>query len=172
MKKNPSFCKPHGWSVLETNLLRTCNTCTLLRTLAGSLNDVYLLTLITEVEGILNSRPMAMEIINDPGSFQVPFSTIITSQHTDTKFPGLNYRWWYLLSKKYLQYLQESNKWNAQRRNFFTGDAGILRAMHFSRNERPQLRVVATKSESFALFGIVYFKIGDQQEREIAKDIL
>ena len=91
MKKNLSSCKPNRWSVLETNSLRTCNTCTLLRTLAGSLNDVYLLTLITKVEGILNSRPMAMEIINNPGSFQPPFSTSITSQYTDTKFLGLNY---------------------------------------------------------------------------------
>lgn len=62
MKKNPSpLRKPDRWSVREIDLLSMCNTCTFLRTLVGSLNNECLLTLMTEVGGILNSRPMAMK---------------------------------------------------------------------------------------------------------------
>ena len=41
----------------------------------GSLNDESLITLMTGVEGILNSRTLTVEIINDPTSFQ-PLSSI------------------------------------------------------------------------------------------------
>ena len=48
----------------------------------------------------------------------------------------------------------------------------LLKAMNVSRNEWSQARVIASKSKSFVLVGIVYLKIDDQQGREKAKDIL
>ena len=47
----------------------------LLKTHGESLDDESLITLMTEVEGILNSRPLTVETINDPTSFQ-PLSPI------------------------------------------------------------------------------------------------
>ena len=42
----------------------------MLKTHGKSLDDESLLTLMTEIEGILNSRPLTVEMINDPSSFQ------------------------------------------------------------------------------------------------------
>ena len=47
----------------------------LLKTHGQSLDDESLITLMTEVEGILNSRPLTVETITDPTSFQ-PLSSI------------------------------------------------------------------------------------------------
>ena len=46
----------------------------MLKTLRRSLDDESHLTLMTEVEGILNTRPLTVEMINDPSSFQ-PLAT-------------------------------------------------------------------------------------------------
>ena len=72
MAQKPSICKPHGWSLRDTNPFSTCNSCiyAMLKTHGKSLDNEALLTLMTEVEGILNSRPLTMEMINEPSSFQ------------------------------------------------------------------------------------------------------
>ena len=46
-----------------------------MKTHGQSLDDESLTTLMREVEGILTSRPLTVETINDPTSFQ-PFSPI------------------------------------------------------------------------------------------------
>ena len=47
----------------------------LLKTHGECLDDGSLLTVMTEVEGILNSRPLTVEVLNDPTSLQ-PFSPV------------------------------------------------------------------------------------------------
>ena len=56
-----------------------------------SLDDESLLILITKIEGILNSRPLTVEMINDPTSFQplAPANTLkmkskVVSHHLES----------------------------------------------------------------------------------------
>ena len=54
----------------------------MLKTYGKSLKDVSLLTLMAEVEGILNSQPLTGEAINDPGSFQpLSLANILWMKH-------------------------------------------------------------------------------------------
>ena len=68
--KNPPFANLMS-GVWEKQIRSACAILTsTLKTHEKSLDDESLLTLMTEVERILNSRPLTVEMINDPGSFQ------------------------------------------------------------------------------------------------------
>ena len=70
MAQNPSICKPHG-GVWERQI-RSARAilASMLKTHGKSLDNGSLLTLMTEVEGILNSQPLTVEMVNEPSSFQ------------------------------------------------------------------------------------------------------
>ena len=68
--KNPPFTS-HMGGVWERQIHSACAIlASMLKTHGKSLDDESLLTLMTQVEGILNSRPLTVEMINDPSSFQ------------------------------------------------------------------------------------------------------
>ena len=68
--KNPPFAS-HMGGVWERQIRSARAILAFLLKMHGkSLDNVSLLTLMTEVEGILNSRPLTVEMINDPSSFQ------------------------------------------------------------------------------------------------------
>ena len=137
MAQKPSICKPHGWSLEETNSFSTCNSCIMLKTHRKSLEDESLLTLMTAVEGILNSRPLTVEMINDPSSFQplAPANILTMKSKVVMPPPGkflrpdlyCRSRWrpvqhipnqfWCRWRKEYLQSLPQHQKWNTRRRN-------------------------------------------------------
>ena len=48
MAQNPSICKSHGWSLGETNLFSTYNSCIYVKD--ESLDNESLLTLMTELK--------------------------------------------------------------------------------------------------------------------------
>ena len=157
-----------------------------------SLDDESLLILITEIEGILNSRPLTVEMINDPTSFQplAPANTLKMKSKIVMPPPGKfqrpdlycrrRWRWvqhisnefWSRWWKKYLQSLEERQKWNTWRRNFVIGDIVLLKTMEASRNKWPMVKVTATKSNQNGLVGSVYQKNRDLPEAEKAKNIV
>ena len=79
--KNPPFvCHMRG--VWERQTRSACAIfASMLKTHGKSLGDESLLTLMSEVEGILNPQHLTVKTINDPGSFQ-PLSpaNILTMQ--------------------------------------------------------------------------------------------
>ena len=172
--KNPPFAS-HMGGVWERQIHSARAICaSMLKTHGKSLDDESLLTLMTEVEGILNSRPLTVETINDPGSFQ-PLSPakILTMKSKVVmpppwKFlrPDLYCRrswrrvqhiandFWSRWKKEYLQSLQERQKWKARRRNFVIGDIVLLKTMDVSRNKWPMARVTATKSDQNGWFEV------------------
>ena len=189
MAQKPSTCKPHGWSLGETNSFSLCNSCIYVQ---DAWNCESLLTLMTEVEGILNSGPLTVEMMNGSSSFQpLAAANILTMKSKvvmppPAKFPRPDLycrrRWgrvqhtanefWSRWRKKYLQSLQERQKWNTWRRNFVIGDIVLLKTMDISRNKWPMAKVTVTKSDQDGLVRSVFLKIGDRPEREKAKNIV
>ena len=157
-----------------------------------SLDDESFLILITEIEGILNSRPLTVEMINDPNSFQplAPANTLKMKSKVVMLPPGkfqrpelyCGRRWrrvqhisnefWSRWGKEYLQSLEECQKWNTWRRNFVIGDIALLKTMEVSRNKWPIVKVTATKRNQNGLVGSVYQKIRDLPEAGKAKNIV
>ena len=164
--KNPPFAS-HMGGVWERQI-RSARAilASMLKTHGKSLDDESLLTLMTEVEGILNSRHLTVEMINDPSSFQplAPANILTMKSKVVMPPPGkllrpdlYRRRWsrvqhianefWSRWRKEYLQSLQERQKWNTRRRNFVIGDIVLLKTMDVSRNKWPMAKVAATKSD-------------------------
>ena len=125
----------------------------LLKTHGQSLDDEFLITVMTEVEGILNSIPLTVETINDPTSFQ-QLSTInlLTMKSKIVSLPPWKFlkidvyskRYWKHVQhignkfcsrwrKEYLQSLQECQKWTSRSRNF-----GIYNIVLLKQSDVPQ----------------------------------
>ena len=69
MTQNPSNCKSMS-GVWERQISVHVILASMLKMHGKSLDNESLLILMTEVEGILNSWPLVVEMINDPSSFQ------------------------------------------------------------------------------------------------------
>ena len=110
----------------------------LLKTHGKSLDEELLLTLVTETEGILKSRPLTTETISDPTN-DIPLSpsNILTMKSSVIMPPPGNFsrpdlychkRWhhvqhianefWPCWRKEFFQSLQTRNKWQTGKRNF------------------------------------------------------
>ena len=191
MTQKPSICKPHGWSLGEINSFSMSNSCIYVKEKAceKNLDDESLLTLMTKVEGILNSWPLTVEMINHPSSFQqLAQANILTMKSKiDIPPPGNFLRpdlycrrqwrqvqhianeFWSHWRKEYLQSLREHQKWNTWRKNFVGGDIVLLKTMDVSRNKWPMAKVTSTKSDQNGLVQSLHLKISDWPEQEKAK---
>ena len=134
----------------------------LLKTHGQSLDDESLITLMTEVEGILNSRPLTVETINDPTSFQ-PLSRInpltmkskvvsppqgkflkpdVFSRRRWRRIQHIANKFWSRSRKEYFQSLQKRQKWTSRRRNFRVDDIAMLKQSDVPRNQWSMGRVI------------------------------
>ena len=119
----------------------------LLKTYGSILNEENLRTLITEIEAIINSRPLTAETLSDANS-EMPLSpNQLLTMNTDVilPLPGTfskpdiysRRRWrrvqhiavelWTQWRKEFLQTLEIRQKWNNQKSNFKVGDVVLLR---------------------------------------------
>ena len=110
----------------------------LLKTHGKSFDEESLLTLVTETEGILKSRPLTTETISDPTN-DIPLSpsNILTMKSNVIMPPPGNFsrpdlychkRWhrvqhianefWSCWRKEFFQSLQTRNKWQTGKKNF------------------------------------------------------
>ena len=161
----------------------------LLKTHGESLDDESLITLMTEVEGILNSRPLTVETINDPTSFQ-PLSlfNLLTMKSKVVSPPPGKFlksdvyskrRWrriqhianefWSHWRKEYLQSLQERQKWTSKRRNFRVDNIVLLKQSDVPQIQWSMGRGIDVNNDRKDLVQTVTLKIGESAGNENSK---
>ena len=135
----------------------------LLKTHGASLTDESLQTFLTEVEAIVNSRPLTTDVINDATS-PVPLNPInllAMKSKIVMSPPGvfrsadmycrkhwrrvqhLSNEFWSGWRKEVLLTLQNRQKWNNKTRNCKIGDIVLVKD-DMERNRSPMAKVVAT----------------------------
>ena len=188
--KNPPFAS-HVGGVWERKIPSAgAVLASVLKTHGKSLQDDSLLTLMTEVEGILNSRPLTVEMINGLGSFQPLSPASILSMKSKVVIPppgkflrpdlycrGRRSRVQHIANEFWSRCREEHQKslrqkGNTRRRNFVIGDIVLLKTMGASRSKWRMTRVTATKSDQHVLVRSFCLRIGDWPGRENAKNIV
>ena len=144
------------------------------------LNDESFNTLIKEVEGIVNSRPLAVENVTDPSSQVLTPNHLLTFKSKAVlPPPGVfqkdnlycRKRWrvvqhlanefWNRWRKEYLASLQTRQKWTNEKRNFQVGDVVLLKEENISRNNWPIARIDKTFPSDDGLVRTVELRVAD-----------
>ena len=153
----------------------------LFQTNGECLDDEPLLTRMTEVEGILNPRPLTVEVLNDPTSLQLlSLVNILTMKPKVVSPPSGEFsksdthgrkHWRHIqqLSNEYLQSLQERQKWEGQKRSCKIGDIFIVYQVNVSRNHWPISRIIGVNSIKKGLVYSVLLRMGEQLGNENSK---
>ena len=146
-KRNPPLAS-HMGGVWERQIRSARNILSsLMKTHGASLDEESLNTLFVEVKGIVNSRPLVVETINDVNS-QAPLSpSHILNMKLKLVMPPagmfgtpdlycrkrwrrvqhISSKFWSRWRKEFLATLQDRQKWKAPLRNFLIGDIVILK---------------------------------------------
>ena len=157
----------------------------LLKQHGRSLNNKSLITLLTEVESIVNSRPLTEETLGDVGN-EAPLSPInlltmksnvVLPPPGDFKKPDLfsRRRWrriqhitdefWCQWRKEFLANLHCRAKWQKIRRKFKIGDILILKNYPI-RNQWPMAKVIDVYKSNDGHVRTVKLRIGDNKFNE------
>ena len=158
-----------------------------MQTHGKTFNEESLLTLMVETEGILNSRPLTVEIISDP-TIELPLSSaniltmkskVIMPPPDEFSKPDLycRKRWrciqhvinefWSRWRKEFLQSLQERKKWQDKKRNFENGDTVLLRDSDLIKNKWPMLKIVEMFKDDNGDVRSVRLKVGQSKSNEV-----
>ena len=145
-------------------LIRTvrCALETLLVSAGTQLDNEAFRTLMTEVESIVNSRPLSVNDLNDPEAPEplTPNHLLTLKQKLVLPPPGKFQRadlycrkwwrrvqymanqFWFRWRREFLQNLQSRSKWTQPRRNMAVGDIVISKEDDGPRNQWPLAKVV------------------------------
>ena len=154
---------------------------------------------MTEVEAILNSRPLAVELLNDGSSINPICPSNILSMKSNVVMPPpgefvqadiyCHKRWcrvqhiaevfWSRWRKEFLVTLQERKKWTKNKRNFQVGDVVILKDDSQHRNHWPMALITKTHQDRNGDVQNVELKLGKRKstgnvilKRPISKIVL
>lgn len=175
---------------VHERLIRSARECLRQVLETQTLDDEGLLTLVTEVEHILNSRPL-QPWINDPNCLRsITPNDVLLCQTTSGLPPGLfpeegllKRKWrqcqvltnsfWKRFQAEYLHLLSLRTKWLTKRRNFTAGDLVLLVDPNQPRAQWPLARIVETKtSEDGLVRSCIVKTTNGQYERPIVKLVL
>lgn len=152
----------------------------LLQTHSTCLNDENLHTLMTEVEAVINSRPLTVETLSDVNSL-LPLSpsNVLTMKSEVVMPPPGSFdrpdlycrrRWrrvqhivnefWSRWRKEFLSSLQQRKKWQVKKRNFCIGDVVLLKE-DTGRNQWPMGRIVEIESDDEMMVRSVQLQLAD-----------
>ena len=151
----------------------------LLKDIPGRLDDESLRTLFTEVEAIVNSRPLAVDNLNDETSDPLTPNHLLTMKSKVVlPPPGVfqqadiycRKRWravqhlanefWQQYSKEYVRVSQVRSKWNNPRRNITVNDIVLVLDKNLPRNRWSKGRVVEVFPSDDGLVRAVNVKTG------------
>ena len=128
------------------------------------LNNEAFVTLVKEVEGIVNSRPLTLEDLNDPSSSPLTPNQLLTMKTIAVLPPPGDFQkhgvycrkqwrivqcladqFWNRWKKEYLSSLQSRQKWQKEQRNFKVGDIVLVKDAELfgARNEWPLARIIS-----------------------------
>ena len=186
---NPPFAS-HMGGVWERQIRSARAILTsLVKTHGQSLDDESLGTLITEVEGILNSRPLTVDTLSDPASYKPlsPMNILTMKSKVVAPPPGIfqqsdvycRKRWrrvqhianefWARWKKEYLQSLQERQKWDTRRINFDVDDIVLVKQIDTARNQWPMAKVIKVNKGEDGLVRSVCLRFGDRNGNDNSK---
>ena len=176
--------------------IRSCRSIltSLLKNHSQSLNDESFNTVLTEVETIVNSRPLSVEVLSDSNSL-VPLTPnqLLTSKTKIVMAPPGQFteadiysrrRWrrvqhlvnefWSRWRSEYLQSLQPRRKWNQPRRNFVVNDVVLIKDDSTQRNDWRLGRITSVKTgdDGNVRSVVVQTSTHKEYERPIAKIVL
>ena len=159
-----------------------------------TLNDESFVTLMTEVEGIVNSRPLTADSFSNPNDPQplTPMQLLTMKTNYMLPPPGAfndievysRRRWrhiqhlanefWSRWRKEYLQTLHSRQRWAQTKRNFTEGDVVMMNDETTTRNKWPIGVIVEAKRDEHGLVRMVKIRFGAKRllERPISKIIL
>ena len=163
----------------------------LLKTHSHSLDEEALNTFFTEVEAIVNSRPLTVETINDvnneitlspsklltmkskvvmppPGDFGPPN---IYSKRRWRRVQHISNEFWSRWRKEFLTTLQERQKWIRNRRNFAVGDIVILK-QDCHRNDWQLAKIIKIYPDDNGRVRVVQLYIGVSYTKGLCSRVL
>ena len=162
----------------------------LLKDIPGRLDDESLRTLFTEVEAIVNSRPLAVDNLNDETADPLTPNHLLTMKSKVVlPPPGVfqqadvycRKRWravqhmanefWQRFAKEYVRASQVRPKWNSVRRNISVNDIVLVLDKNLPRNRWSKGRVVEVFPSDDGLVRSVNVKTGPNTvlKRPVAK---
>ena len=165
----------------------------LLKTHGSSLNDECFRTLLVEVEGVVNSRPLTVDTLSDANSDLplTPNHLLTMKSKVIMPPPGVfqkedvyyRRRWrrvqhivnefWTRWRKEYLISLQTRSKWQNHQRNFQKDDVVLIKDANQHRNEWKMARITDVKEDEVGDVRSVTLKTAEQTiERPIHKVVL
>ena len=192
-KRNPPYASHFGgiWERQINSARRIFEG--LLLTHSKSLNDESFRTLLTEVEAIVNARPLNVETLSDPNSatplspsyllthkskvVQPPVgmfsSADVFSKRYWRRVQHIANEFWIRWRKEYLSSLQERTKWITKKRNLTVGDVVIVDT-DVARNEWPIgiIKKVYNDENNFVRKVDVRLSNGDVILRPISKIVV
>ena len=171
----------------------------LLKTHGRSLNDEALSTLMAEVEAVMNSRPLTVELLSDGNSLNpISPSNLLTMKSKVVMPPPGGFgradiycrehwrivrhildEFWNRWRKEFLVTLQPSHKWSTNRKNFQTGDIVLLKDEFQHRNHWSMAQIIEAYPDVNGNVRNVKIRIGTRSnvdnrilERPISKLVL
>ena len=175
MEEESSRWESFGWNLGASNQVSKGPILgLLLRTHGSSLNDEALSTLMIEVEAIVNSRPLAVEVeaaispsnlltmkskvvMPPPGSFGT------VDLYSKRRWRGIQHitnEFWSWWRKKFLTSLQIQSKWSKSRRKLTVSDIVLLKTEVDDRNHWPMARVISCEMDKNGMVWAVKLRVG------------
>ena len=157
----------------------------LLKQHGTSLNDESLITLLTEVESIVNSKPLTVETLSDIGSEAplIPMNLLTTKSSVAIPPPGyfkqsdlysrqcwrriqhIAEEFWCQWRNEFSSTLQSRAKWQKIKRNFKIGDIVLLKS-NTIRNQWPMTTIVDVYKSNDGHVRTVKLRGGDNKFHE------